>query len=327
MANTKIVVLDGHTLNPGDLSWEGFRKLGNLTVYDRSPEELVLKRAEHADAVLTNKTPMNRETIRKLQHLRYIGVLATGFNVVNVEAAAKKNVVVTNVPGYSTASVAEHVFALILNHARQVEHHAGTVRKGRWSRESDFCYWNFPLLELAGLTMGIVGYGQIGRAVAKRALAFDMNVLVATRTPPAEPVSGIRFVDLETAFRESDIVSIHAPLTPLTENLVNAERFALMKPTALFVNTSRGGLVDEEALFQALRARKIACAFLDVLKEEPPEIDHPLLRLNNCIITPHHAWAARSARARCMETACANLKAFLDGQPQNVVQPVVAHSP
>lgn len=322
----KIVVLDGHSLNPGDLSWDGFKALGDLIVYDRSPEETVLKRAEHADAVITNKTPLNRELIRKLP-MKYVGVLATGYNVVNVEAAQKRGVVVTNVPGYSTASVAEHVFAMLLSRARNVDYHADTVRKGRWSRESDFCYWNFPLLELAGLTMGIIGYGEIGRAVARRARAFDMNVIVNTRTPPAsgggecERTSGIRFVDLETVFRESDVLSVHAPLTPLTENLVNAERLNLMKPTAFLINTSRGGLLDEEALYAVLREKRLAGAALDVLKQEPPELNHPLFRLHNCIITPHHAWAAKAARVRCMKIATDNLAAFIAGHPQNVVTP------
>jgi len=315
----KIVVLDGHTLNPGDISWKPLEALGRLVVYDRTPADLVLKRAGGAEAVLTNKTPLNRELIRKLTDMRYIGVLATGYNVVNVEAALKRNVVVTNIPGYSTASVAEHVFALLFTLTRHVDHHASTVRKGRWSREPDFAYWNFPLIELAGLTMGIVGYGQIGRAVARRARAFDMNVLVHTTTPPADAEAGTRFVDLDAVFRESDVVSIHAPLTLLTENLVNAERLALMKPTAWLINTSRGGLVDEVALTAALRERRIAGACLDVMREEPPELNHPLFRLNNCIITPHHAWAARAARLRCMDIAAANLAAFIAGRPRNVV--------
>jgi glycerate dehydrogenase len=315
----RIVVLDGQTLNPGDLSWDAFKALGNLTVYDRSPEETVLKKADRAEVVITNKTPLNRELIRKLTTLKYIGVTATGFNVVNVEAAAKRNVIVTNVPGYSTASVAEHVFALLLSFARKVDHHADTVRKGRWSRESNFCYWNFPLIELSGLTMGIVGYGEIGRAVAGRALAFGMNVIVHTRTTPSVPVPGIRFVDMETVFRDGDIVSIHAPLTPLTENLVNADRLRMMKPSAFLINTSRGGLLDEEALVAVLKERKIAGAALDVMKEEPPELNHPLFRFNSCIITPHHAWAAKAARARCMKIAAENLAAFLAGKPQNIV--------
>lgn len=319
MHTMRIVVLDGHTLNPGDISWDPLRSLGNLTVYDRTPPESVLKRATGAAAVLTNKTALNRELIRKLTDLRYIGVLATGYNVVNVDAAQKRGVVVSNVPGYSTASVAEHVFALLFTLTRHVDHHAGTVRKGRWSREPDFAYWNFPIIELAGLTMGIVGFGQTGRAVARRARAFDMNVLVHTPTPPSPAPEGVRFADLETVFRESDIVSIHAPLTPLTENLVNAERLALMKPSAYFVNTSRGGLVDELALAAALRERRLAGACLDVMREEPPELNHPLFRLNNCIITPHHAWASKAARIRCMRIAAENLAAFLAGKPQNIV--------
>jgi glycerate dehydrogenase len=315
----KIVVLDGRTLNLGDLSWDGFRALGKLTVFDRTPVDEIPQRAGEAEIVLTNKTVLNRETIRKLTHLQYIGVLATGHNVVNVAAAAKRGIVVTNVPAYSTASVAEHVFAFLLEEARRISFHAHTVRKGRWCDAPDFCYWLHPLTELAGRTIGLVGYGHIGKAIAQRAVAFGMPVLCHTRTPPAAAPEGVRFCDLDTLFRDSDIVSLHCPLTPETDKFVNAARLAQMKRSAWLNNTARGGLVDDLALADALNSGKLAGAMLDVLTEEPPLPEQPLLRARNCLITPHHAWATREARTRLMEVALANLKAFLAKQPQNVV--------
>jgi glycerate dehydrogenase len=321
----KIVVLDGRTLNPGDLSWDGFRALGKCTVYDRTTVDEVPQRAGDAEIVLTNKTLLNRETIRKLTHLQYIGVLATGHNVVNVAAAAKRGIVVTNVPAYATDAVAEHIFAFLLEETRRISFHAHTVRKGRWCDSPDFCYWLHPLTELAGRTLGLVGFGHIGRAVARRAVAFGMQVLCHTRTPPVPPPEGVRCCDLDTLFRESDIVSLHCPLTPETEKLVNAARLALMKKTAYLVNTARGGLVDDLALAAALNSSKIAGAMLDVLTEEPPLPEQPLLRARNCQITPHHAWATREARTRLMNVALDNLKAFLAKQPQNVVPNPEAH--
>ena len=315
----KIVVLDGHTLAGGDLSWDGFRALGQLTVYDRTPVDDVVQRAGAAEIVLTNKTPFNRETIRKIANLKYIGVLATGYNVVNVVAAAKRGVVVTHVPEYATASVAEHVFACLFEHARHLEEHAYSVRKGRWCRSPDFCYWLHPLTELAGLTLGLVGYGRIGQAVARRAAAFGLQVLVQTRTPPAQPVAGVRFVDLDTVFKESDFVSLHCPLTPDTEKLVNAARLAQMKPSALLINTARGGLIDEDALASALNGGRLAGAMLDVLSEEPPGVKQPLLHARHCSITPHNAWTTLASRQRLIAMALDNLKAFLAGRPQNVV--------
>ena len=321
----KIVVLDGRTLNPGDLSWDGFRALGQFTVHDRTAVDDIPQRAGEAEIVLTNKTPLNRETIRKLTHLQYIGVLATGYNVVNIAAAAKRGIVVTNVPAYATDSVAEHIFAFLLEHARRLSFHAHTVRKGRWGESPDFCYWLHPLTELAGRTLGLVGYGHTGQAVARRALAFGMKVLCHTRTPPASPPEGVRFCDLETIFRESDIVSLHCPLAPETEKLVNAARLALMKPTALLINCARGGLVDDAALAAALNSGKLAGAMLDVLTEEPPLAEQPLLRARNCLITPHHAWATREARTRLLNVALENVKAFLEKRPQNVVPAVDSH--
>lgn len=315
----KIVVLDGYTLNPGDLSWDGLAALGDLKVHERTPPEEIEKRVGTAEVVLTNKTPLNRETIRHLTGLKYIGVLATGFNVVNVEAARKRGVVVTNVPGYGTASVAQHVFALLLEIAQQAGHHAFTVRKGRWSRTPDFCYWLHPLLELDGRTMGVVGYGRIGQAVARIALGFGMKVVVADPNPPAALPAGIVACSLDELWGRCDVVSLHCPLAPETERLVNEATLARMKRGVIIINTSRGGLIDETALQAALQSGHVGGAGLDVLSVEPPPEDHPLLRARNCLITPHLAWATQAARARLLDTVVANLKAFLAGTPQNVV--------
>lgn len=307
----KIVVLDGYTLNPNDLSWDPLKALGDLKVYDRTDEKDVLDRVGDAEVILTNKTPLHRETVRKLPNVKYIGVLATGYNVVNVDAAAKRGIVVTNAPGYATDSVAQHVFALLFELTHEVSHHAHTVRRGRWSRNPDWCYWLRPLPELAGLTMGLIGFGRIGARVAEIAGAFGMQVVVHSRRR--------RDVELEELFRVSDVVSLHCPLTPETDQLVNAYRLSLMKPTAFLINTSRGGLVDERALAEALTVRKIAGAGLDVLSVEPPPANHPLLKLRECVITPHQAWATRAARQRLLQMAADNVKAWQAGVPQNVV--------
>jgi glycerate dehydrogenase len=318
----RIVVLDGHTLNPGDLSWKGLEALGECAIHDRTPPAEVVGRATGAGVVLTNKVAITRETIERLPDLKYIGVLATGYNIVDVEAAARRNIPVTNVPTYGTVSVAQMVMAHLLNLAQHVEHHAVTVRDGRWTASDDFCYWDFPLVELAGLTMGVVGFGRIGRATAALARAFGMNVVAYDPVPPQDLPEGVRAADLDEVFRTSDVVSLHCPLTPDTERLVNAERLAMMKPTAFLINTSRGPLVDETALAEALNAGRLAGAGLDVLAVEPPRADNPLLAAKNCHITPHIAWATRSARARLLETVVDNVRAFLAGRPQNVVDGV-----
>jgi glycerate dehydrogenase len=315
----KIVVLDGYTLNPGDLSWDPLRSLGECTLHDRTPAEKVVERCAGAEIVLTNKTQLNREIIRKITQLRYIGVMATGYNVVNTEAARKRNVVVTNVPDYATPSVAQMVFAMLLEVAQRVDHHAFSVRKGRWCRNEDFCYWLHPLIELQGLTMGIVGFGRIGRRVAAIASAFGMRVLVHTRAHPDALPPGTELADLDALFRTADVVSLHCPLTPETEHMVNPVRLADMKPSAILVNTSRGGLVDEEALAAALNGGKLAGACLDVLSEEPPTEKNPLLRARNCVVTPHIAWATKAARERLMAALAENIRAFLSGHPVNVV--------
>ena len=314
----KIVVLDGHTLNPGDLSWDELRALGDCQIHDRTPPEEVVRRAADAEIILTNKTPVTRESIFALPKLRYIGVLATGYNIVDVAAAHERNIPVTNVPTYGTRSVAQHTFALLLELTQHVGHHAQTVCDGGWSKSPDFCYWDYPLIELDGLTMGIVGFGRIGRSAAALALAFGMKVLVNSTVPKQVP-PGIQFVDLETLFRQSDVVSLHCPLTPQTRSLVNKERLAWLKPAAFLLNTSRGPLIDETALAEALNSGRLAGAGLDVLSIEPPPASNPLLRAKSCLITPHIAWATRAARARLMQTAVANIRAFLEGKPHNVV--------
>jgi glycerate dehydrogenase len=313
-----IVVLDGFTLNPGDLSWKELESLGPCAIYDRTRRADLLVRAAGAEILLTNKTELTDDSIRNLSQLKYIGVLATGTNVVDLAAARARGIPVTNVPAYGTKSVAQMTFALLLELAQHAGHHAQTVREGRWTRSADWCYWDRPLIELDGLTLGLVGFGRIGRAVAEIAAAFGMKVLACD--PAAKPASpAVRSVALETLFRESDVVSLHCPLTPLTRNLVNAERLATMKPTAFLLNTSRGPLVDAPALADALNSGRLAGAALDVLSAEPPPADNPLLSARNCLITPHLAWATRAARSRLMKIAVENVRAFLQGKPQNVV--------
>jgi len=314
----KIVVLDGHTLNPGDLSWDGLGALGEIAVYERTPPELVVERAQDAEIVITNKVVLSREIIGRLPKLKYIGVTATGYNVVDVPAANERGLPVTNVPVYGTLSVAQMVFAHLLNLTQHVAHHAQTVSAGRWSACEDFAYWDYPMIELAGLTMGIVGFGRIGRAVARLATAFDMRVL-AYDIREAPDAGEVCFTDLETLFATSDVVSLHCPLTPENHGLVSAERLACMKPTAFLINTSRGPLVDEAALADALTAGRLAGAGLDVLAVEPPGPGYPLLQARNCFVTPHIAWATRAARQRLMDTTVANVEAFLNGAPVNTV--------
>ncbi|HWW02273.1 MAG TPA: D-2-hydroxyacid dehydrogenase [Candidatus Acidoferrum sp.] len=314
----KIIVLDGYTLNPGDLSWDELKSLGTCEVYDRLEPGEIVRFASKSEIVLTNKTELTREHLRQLPRLKYIGVLATGTNIVDLGAARELGIPVTNVPTYSTRSVAQTALALLLELTHNVGHHSHTVREGRWTRRRDFCYWDRPLIELDGLTMGIVGFGRIGGAVGELAAALGMRVLVCRPGARSLPPFA-RQVGLETLFRESDVVSLHCPLTPETRNLVNTERLAWMKSTAFLLNTSRGQLVDEPALAAALNSGRLAGAGLDVLSVEPPPEDNPLLSAKNCFITPHLAWATRAARSRLMQTAVANVRAFLEGKPQNVV--------
>lgn len=315
---SRIVVLDGHVLNPGDLSWEALGKLGNLDVHDRTPADQVVARAQGAEIVLTNKALLKRDAISALKSLKYIGVMATGYNIVDVDAARQRSIPVTNVPLYGTNSVAQMAFAHVLNLTQRVGDHAQGVRDGRWGSATDWCFWDHPLCELQGSTFGVVGLGRIGQATARLAQAFGMHVKAASRSQSAQ-VDGVEFVDLDTLFRVSDVVSLHCPLTPETENLVNRQRLALMKPTAFLINTSRGPLVDEAALAEALNSGRIAGAGLDVVRVEPPTGANPLFSAKNCYVTPHIAWATRAARSRLLDTVVANVAAFLQGRPQNVV--------
>lgn len=315
---TSITVLDGHTLNPGDLSWDPLLALGECTFHEHTPAGLTVERAAGAQIVLTNKVVIDKAVIQQLPALRYIGVTATGTNVVDLAAAREHSITVTNVPGYGTSSVAQLAFALLLELTHRVGDHSISVRSGDWSRSSDFCYWNSPLVELDGLTLGLIGYGEISRHVATIARAFGMRILVHTRTPGLDE-QGIRFVDLDTLFQESDAVSLHCPLTADTKGIVGRRTLALMKPSAFLINTARGPLVDEAALADALNDGRIAGAGLDVLSAEPPPVDNPLLQARNCIITPHFAWATKAARERLLAISVANIRSFLAGTAQNVV--------
>jgi len=316
-APKQIVVLDGHTLNPGDLSWNALSALGSLTVHDRTPPAQAVERAADAEIIFTNKTLLPAEAIEALPVLRYIGVLATGYNVVDIIAARARDIPVTNIPDYGTAAVAQMTMALLLELASQPALHSDSVRKGDWVACPDFCYWKKPLVELDGLTLGLVGYGAIGQAVARLSRAFGMKILVHTRTAREE--ADTEFVDCETLFRESDVVSLHCPLTDENKDFVNADLLSQMKATAYLINTARGPLVNEAALAKALNEEQIAGAATDVLSVEPPPADNPLLGAKNLIITPHIGWATRAARERLMNIATDNLRAFLNGTPQNVV--------
>lgn len=315
----RIVVLDGYTLNPGDLSWAGLQRLGECSIFERTPPSQIISRAMDAEIVLTNKTPLDRAAICALPNLQYIGVLATGFNVVDTKAARDRQIPVTNVPAYGTQSVAQMTFAHILELTQQVGHHAASVRKGVWSRCPDFCYWERPLFELAGAAIGIVGYGRIGKEVARLAQAFGMKAMAVRRSGTVGEENGVVFCSLERLLRQSDVVSLHCPLTPETHHLIDEKRLRLMKKTAYLVNTARGALVDETALAAALNEGRLAGAGMDVLETEPPRNGSPLCAARNCYITPHIAWATRSARERLLRTAVKNVESFLNGSPIHVV--------
>lgn len=314
----RIVVLDGATENPGDLSWSELEKYGKVTVYDRTSPRQLIERAIDADIILTNKVVIDEEAIRLLPKLKYIGVLATGYNVVDTEAAHEAGIVVTNIPAYSTDSVAQHVFSLLLTITSHSEYYAEQNRLGRWSRCEDFSYTDFPLMELAGKKMGIIGFGNIGSAVARIARAFGMSVYVHS-SKPQEQLPEVVKMDLDDIFRECDVISLHCPLAEGTRHLVNEERLSQMKQTAILINTGRGPLVDEEALARALDSRQIYAAGVDVLSQEPPTPDNPLIRNRWCYVTPHIAWASKEARQRLMKIACGNVAAFISGSPVNIV--------
>lgn len=316
----KIVVLDGYTANPGDLSWNGLQSLGECTIYDRTTPEQLLERAAGAEMLLTNKVVITAQHLAALPELRYIGVLATGYNVVDTAAARERGIIVTNIPSYSTASVGQMVFAHILNITQQVKHHSDEVRKGRWADCPDFSFSDTPLIELLGKKIGLVGLGQTGFHTARIALGFGMKVRAFTSKSPLQLPPEIRKMELDALFRECDIISLHCPLTEATRGMVNAERLALMKPTAVLINTARGPLVNEQDLADALNQGRIYAAGLDVLSSEPPRADNPLLIARNCFITPHIAWASKAARERLMTIMTENVKAFLDGKAVNVVK-------
>jgi glycerate dehydrogenase len=315
----KLAVLDGYCLNPGDLSWDALRRFGEVAVFDRTRLEEVVERAAGAEIVFTNKTPLPGAVLEQLPALRYIGVLATGYNIVDVTAAKARGIVVTNIPTYGTASVAQFVFALLLELCHNVKLHSDAVRAGEWTSNPDWSFWKSPLVELAGRTMGIVGFGRIGRQVGHIAAAMGMHVVAYDTYHGGPPQYSFRWAELEGLLRESDVVSLHSPLFPDTQGMINAKTLALMKRSAFLINTSRGPLVVDRDLADALNAGRLAGAGLDVLSVEPPAADNPLLAARNCLVTPHIAWATREARSRLMDQAVANVAAFLAGGPVNVV--------
>ena len=316
----KIVVLDGYTLNPGDLTWNDIKQLGDLTVYDRTPANEIIARAKDAEILFTNKTPLGEEVFQKLRKLKYVRILATGYNVVDIEAAKKREIVVTNTPSYGTASVAQMTFALLLELCLHVQRHSDSVMEGRWSRSLDFCYWDYPLVELVGKTIGIIGFGSIGRKVGDIAAAFGMNILGAERHHSDQShQTGFKWAKIPELLSNSDVITIHSPLTSETEGLINKDTLNEMKKSAFLINTSRGPIIKDSELADALNSGIIAGAGLDVLSVEPPLSDNPLLRAKNCIITPHIAWATNEARKRLMDIAVKNLEAFLKGEAINVL--------
>ena len=315
----KIVVLDGYAANPGDLNWDELKALGECTIYDRTAPGEVLKRSADAEVILTNKTIITAEHIAALPALKYIGVLATGYNIVDIGAAKEHNIIVTNIPAYSTASVAQMVFAHLLNITSQVQHHSEEVHKGRWTQSKDFCFWDTPLIELQGKKLGIVGLGHTGMATARIAFGFEMEICAYTSKSPLQLPHGIKKMELDELFAKCDIVSLHCPLTDATREMVNARRLALMKPTAIIINTGRGQLINEQDLADALNCGKIYAAGIDVLSQEPPLAANPLLNARNCYITPHIAWASTAARQRLMGIMLNNIRAYLEGKPINNV--------
>lgn len=315
-----IVVLDGYTLNPGDLSWDALEKLGNVTVYDRTAASQIVKRIGDAKLVFTNKTPLTKEIFKACPNVEFVGVLATGYNVVDVEAAKEFGVVVTNIPTYGTTAVAQFVFALLLELCHHVGDHSQEVKKGTWAKSPDFCFWSHPLVELSGKTMGIIGFGRIGQATAKIATSFGMKVLAYDTFPKKElETDDIKIVELDNLLQNSDVISLHCPLFPSTEGIINKENISKMKDGVMIINTSRGKLIVEEDLVEALDRGKVSGAAVDVLAYEPANEDNPLVMCEKCIVTPHIAWAPKESRKRLMDIAVQNLKSFLEGNVQNAV--------
>ncbi|MEC7788789.1 MAG: D-2-hydroxyacid dehydrogenase [Chloroflexota bacterium] len=319
---SEIVVLDGYTLNPGDISWSGFEALGQTTVYDRTSPEETIKRASGFEYVLTNKTVLSREVLSELPDVKYIGVLATGYDNVDILAAREQQIAVTNIPTYGTDSVAQHATALLMELVRQPALHATAVRNGKWSESPDFCFSLSPISELSGKTLGIIGIGRIGQAFARIGKAMGMNILAHDEFPPAEAAVSdleVEFTDMDSVFKRADIISLHCPLTDKTKHLVNSSRLSIMKTDSLLINTSRGPLVDNEALANALNTGQIGGAGLDVLDVEPPPIDNPLLTAANCLITPHISWYSKASRERLMDIAVKNLENYISGKSTNVI--------
>lgn len=316
----KIVVLDGYTLNPGDLAWDGLKGLGDLTVYDRTPADKVVERANGAEVVFTNKTPMGEDVLNRLPSLKFIGVLATGYNIVNTEVAKEKGIIVANVPGYGTTSVVQMTFALLLELCLHVQQHSHAVMEGKWAASADWCFWDYPLVELAGKTIGIIGFGRIGQQVGDVATAFGMHIIGNSRTQTDQSHrKNFKWADVPQLLEQSDVVSIHCPLLPETQGLINRESLKQMKKSAFLLNTSRGPIIVDEDLADALNNEVIAGAGIDVLSVEPPSKENPLFKAKNCIITPHIAWATKEARRRLMDITVDNLTAFINGAPVNVV--------
>ena len=315
----KIVILDGYTENPGDLSWDAFKKLGDFTVYDRTPPEKIIERIGDAEAVITNKTPVSGETLGACKNIKYIGVLATGYNIVDYEKAKAMGIPVTNIPTYGTDAVGQFAIALLLEICHNVGHHNKAVKEGRWEKNDDWCFWDYPLIELAGKTLGIIGFGKIGQTTGKVARALNMKVIAHDEYPTDAGKTIADYVSLEVLYAQSDVIALHCPLFPSTQGIINKNSIAKMKNGVIILNNSRGPLIVEQDLADALNSGKVYAAGVDVVSSEPIKGDNPLLKAKNCIITPHISWAPRESRQRLMDIAVNNLKAFIDGNPINVV--------
>lgn len=315
----KIVILDGYTTNPYDLSWDALKEFGEVIVFDRTPKELIVERAKDAEILIINKTTLTKDVLCQLPSLKFIALLSTGYNVVDTAYAKKRGISVSNIPEYSTQAVSQLTFALILEHFNQVGVHSAAVRQGEWTNSLDFCFWKTPLIELSGKTIGIIGFGKIGQAVARKAIAFDMKVISATPNAPKDYPLPVCFVEMDELIKNSDIITLHCPLNEKTEKMVNKDFINKMKKSAFLINTSRGALIDEAALALSLNKQRIAGAGLDVLSTEPPLIDNPLLNAKNCFITPHIAWAGFETRKRLLNVLVENIRAFVSSTPINVV--------
>lgn len=314
-----IVVLDGYTLNPGDITWKGMEELGSLTVYDRTPADEIINRIGNAEVVFTNKTPISKETFEACPNVKFVGVLATGYNVVDVVAAKEKGIVVTNIPTYGTDAVGQFAIGLLLEICHHIDHHSKAVHEGRWENNDDWCFWDYPLIELAGKTMGIIGFGRIGQATGRIAKALGMKVIAFDEYPNDFGKELAEYVSLDTLFAQSDVIALHCPLFPSTEGIINRNNIAKMKDGVIILNNSRGPLIVEQDLADALNSGKVYAAGLDVVSTEPIKGDNPLIAAKNCIITPHISWAPKESRQRLMNIAVDNLDAFIKGAPKNVV--------